>query len=176
MWAGAIWNVEVLDYGVLGIVVFGVSFGQAVMVILAGNTSYVLTGLASLQGPNAGTTTFGVSRAAFGPNGNRVPSLFNWVTQVGFEVEGIALIVFAAIALAGEAGLHAVPSWLKAVFLVSAVSVQAVRPVLRHAAGLRGLRYLAVPFMGPFVILAGDLAPRAHPPAQPPHPGGAARL
>jgi len=25
-----------------------------------------------------------------------VPSLFNWVTQVGFEIEGVALIVFAA--------------------------------------------------------------------------------
>jgi len=48
MWAGAIWNVEFLVYGVLGIVVFGLSFGQALVVILAGNLSYVLTGLASL--------------------------------------------------------------------------------------------------------------------------------
>ncbi len=79
---------------------------QALLVIGVGNLSYALTGLASLQGPRAGTTSFGVSRAAFGPNGNRVPSLFNWVTQVGFEIEGIALIVFAAIALAHQAGLH----------------------------------------------------------------------
>src|SRR5215470_14659115 len=81
MWAGAIWNVEFLVYGVLGIVVFGLSFAQAVVVILVGNASYVLTGLASLQGPKAGTTTFGISRAPFGLKGNRVPSLFNWVTQ-----------------------------------------------------------------------------------------------
>ena len=162
MWAGAIWNVEFLVYGVLGIVVFGLSFGQAVVVILAGNTSYVLTGLASLQGPKAGTTTFGVSRAAYGPNGNRVPSLFNWATQVGFEVEGIALIVFAAIALAGEAGLHAVPSRLKAVFLVSAVAVQAVLPVLGHAAVLRVLKYLAFPFVVLFVIMAVLVGSKFH--------------
>jgi NCS1 family nucleobase:cation symporter-1 len=46
MWAGAIWNVEFLVYGVLGIVVFGLSFTQAVAVIVAGNVSYMLTGLA----------------------------------------------------------------------------------------------------------------------------------
>ncbi len=42
------------------------------------------------------------------------------MTQVGFEIEGVALIVFAAISLAGEAGLHAVPDWLKAAFLAVA--------------------------------------------------------
>jgi NCS1 family nucleobase:cation symporter-1 len=163
MWAGAIWNVEFLVYGVLGIVVFGLSFIQAVAVILVGNVAYVLTGLASLQGPRAGTTCFGVSRAPFGPNGNRVPSLFNWLTQVGFEIEGVALIVFAAIALAGEAGLHAVPTWLKAVFLVSAVAVQAVLPLLGHAAVLRVLKILALPFVVLFTIMAALVASRFHP-------------
>jgi nucleobase:cation symporter-1, NCS1 family len=154
MWAGAIWNVEFLVYGVLGIVVFGLSFTQAVIVIVAGNVSYLLTGLASLQGPQAGTTCFGISRAPFGPKGNRVPSLFNWVTQVGFEIVGVALIVFAAISLAGEAGLRTVPDWLKAVFLVAAVAVQAVLPLLGHAAVLRVLKYLALPFVVLFSIMA----------------------
>src|SRR5260370_3076579 len=131
MWAGAIWNVEFLVYGVLAIVVFGLSFTQALLIILVGNLSYVLTGLVSLQGPRAGTTAFGISRAPFGPNGNRVPSLFNWVTQVGFEIEGIALIVFAAIARAGQAGMKSVPTGLKLVFLVAAVAIQAVLPLLR---------------------------------------------
>lgn len=163
MWAGAIWNVEFVVYGVLGIVVFGLSFTQAVVVILIGNTTYVLTGLASLQGPRAGTTAFGVSRAPFGINGNRVPSLFNWLTQVGFETEGLALIVFAAIALAGEAGLHAVPTWVKAVFLVAAAAVQAVLPLLGHAAVLRVLRILALPFIVLFGIMAAFAASRYHP-------------
>src|SRR6266851_3315024 len=95
MWAGAVWNVEFVIYGALAVVVFGLSFAQAVIVILVGNVFYLLTGLASLQGPAAGTTTFAISRAAFGPRGNKMPSLFNWMTQVGFEIEGIALIVFA---------------------------------------------------------------------------------
>ena len=165
MWAGAIWNVEFLVYGVLGVVVFGLSFGQALAAILAGNLTYVLTGLASLQGPRAGTTTFGVSRAPFGPNGNRVPSLFNWVTQVGFEIEGVALIVFAAIALAGQAGLTTVPDWLKVVFLLVAIAIQAVLPLLGHAAVLRVLKYLSLPFAALFVIMAVLVGAKFHAPA-----------
>jgi purine-cytosine permease-like protein len=97
MWAGAVWNVEFLIYGTLAVLVFGLSFAQAVVIILIGNLFYVLTGLASLQGPRAGTTTFAISRAPFGRGGNRMPSFFNWVTQVGFEIEGIALVVFVGI-------------------------------------------------------------------------------
>lgn len=160
MWAGAIWNVEFLVVGVLGVVVFGLSLTQAIVVIIAGNLSYLLTGLASLQGPRAGTTCFAVSRAPFGPKGNRVPSLFNWITQVGFETEGISLIVFSAITLAAETGLNPVPTWLKAVFLVVAVAAQAVLPLLGHAAVLRVLRLLAVPFVVLFTVMAAYVAHR----------------
>jgi nucleobase:cation symporter-1, NCS1 family len=162
MWAGAIWNVEFLFYGVLGVVLFGLSFTQAVAMIVVGNLFYVLTGLSSLQGPSAGTTAFGVSRASFGPNGNRVPSLFNWVTQVGFEIEGIAFIVFAAIALAGEAGMKSVPTGLKVAFLILAVAIQAVLPTLGHAAVLKVLRWLALPFVVLFAIMTGFVVNRYH--------------
>lgn len=153
MWAGAVWNVEYLVYGTLAVVVFQLSFAQSVVVILIGNLSYTLTGLASLQGPQAGTTTFAISRAPFGPRGNKLPSFFNWMTQVGFEIEGIALIVFAAILLASKAGFAA-GTTLKIVFIITAVAIQAVLPVLGHAAVLRVLRYLAIPFVVLFVIMA----------------------
>jgi purine-cytosine permease-like protein len=153
MWAGAVWNVEFLIYGCLAVLVFGLSFAQAVVVVLLGNLSYLLTGLASLQGPQAGTTTFAISRAAFGPNGNRLPSFFNWVTQVGFEIEGIALIVFAAITLSLRAGFAAgTPA--KVIFIVAAVAIQAVLPLLGHTAVLKVLRWLAIPFVILFVIMA----------------------
>jgi nucleobase:cation symporter-1, NCS1 family len=154
MWAGAVWNVEFVVYGALAVVAFGLSFAQAVVIIVIGNLFYVLTGLASLQGPQAGTTAFGVSRASFGPNGNRLPSFFNWVTQVGFEIEGIALVVFAAILLTSKAGFTAgVPA--KVIFILIAVAIQAVLPVLGHAAVLKVLRWLAIPFVVLFAVLAG---------------------
>ena len=154
MWAGAVWNVEFVVYGALAVVVFGLSFAQAVVVIVIGNLFYTLTGLASLQGPQAGTTAFGVSRAPFGPNGNRLPSFFNWVTQVGFEIEGIAFIVFAAILLTSKAGFTAGVA-AKVIFIILAVAIQAVLPLLGHAAVLKVLRWLAIPFVILFAIMAG---------------------
>ncbi len=153
MWAGAVWNVEFVVYGALAVVVFGLSFAQAVIVILIGNLFYLLTGLASLQGPQAGTTTFAISRAAFGPRGNKLPSFFNWVTQVGFEIEGIALIVFAAILLASKAGFTAGTA-AKVIFIILAVAIQAVLPLLGHAAVLKVLRWLAIPFVILFAVMA----------------------
>lgn len=153
LWAGAVWNVEFLIYGTLGVLVFGLSFAQAVVVILIGNLFYLLTGLASLQAPQAGTTTFAISRAPFGQNGNRMPGVFNWVTQVGFEIEGIALVVFAGIALAARAHFSAgVPA--KAAFVIVAVAIQAVLPALGHAAVLKVLKWLTFPFVVLFVIMA----------------------
>jgi NCS1 family nucleobase:cation symporter-1 len=153
MWAGAVWNVEFVVYGALAVVVFGLSFAQAILVILIGNLFYFLTGLASLQGPQTGTTTFAISRASFGPNGNRLPSFFNWVTQVGFEIEGIALVVFAAILLSSKAGFTAgTPA--KVIFIILAVAIQAVLPWLGHAAVLKVLRLLAIPFVILFAVMA----------------------
>jgi NCS1 family nucleobase:cation symporter-1 len=153
MWAGAVWNVEFLIYGAIAVVFLGLSFAQAVVIILIGNLFYLLTGLASVQGPQAGTTTFAISRASFGPRGNKLPSFFNWVTQVGFEIEGIALIVFAAILLASKAGFSAGTA-AKVVFIIVAVAIQAVLPLLGHAAVLRVLRWLAIPFIVLFAVMA----------------------
>ena len=161
MWAGAVWNVEFLVYGTLIVAIFGLSFAQAVPVIIVGNLFYLLTGLASLQGPLAGTTAFGVSRAPFGPRGNRVPSLFNWVTQVGFEIEGIALVVLAVVALLAKGGISA-GDGLKAVLIIAAVLVQAMLPFFGHEAMLKVLRWLTYPFIVLFVVMAIITAGKVH--------------
>jgi hypothetical protein len=113
----------------------------------------VLTGLASLQGPQAGTTAFAISRAPFGPRGNKLPSFFNWITQVGFEILGITLIVFAGILLAAKAGFAAGTA-AKVIFIILAVAIQAVLPLLGHAAVLRVLKWLAIPFVVLFAVMA----------------------
>jgi len=167
MWAGASWNVEFVVYGAVAIVVYGLSFVQAVVVILIGNLSFLLTGLASVQGPQAGTTAFGVSRAAFGPNGNRLPSFFNWVTQVGFEVVGISLIVFAGILLTSKAG-YTSGTPAKIIVIVLAVAIQAVLPLLGHAAVVKVLRWLALPFVVLFAVMAALTTSKVNL-TQPPH-------
>jgi len=152
LWAGAIWNVEFLVYGAL-IMSFGFSFTQAVAAILIGNLSYLFLGLASLQGPATGTTAFGVSRAPFGVNGNKVPSLFNWITQVGFEIEGIVLVVLVVEAMLSHVGVSA-GAGIKAVLIVGAVGVQFVMPFLGHATITRVLRFLSYVFIVVFAVMA----------------------
>jgi NCS1 family nucleobase:cation symporter-1 len=160
LWSGAIWNVEFVVYGALMLYI-GLSFWQAVAAILIGNLMYGLLGYASLWGQETGTTAFMVSRAPFGRNGNRAPSLFNWITQVGFEVEGIALVVLFVLAMfAHEHG--SVNAAGKAVIIVLAVLVQFIMPFLGHATIKTILRYLSYVFVVVFVVMAILVIPHAH--------------
>ena len=129
--------------------------------IVLGNLSYLITGVGSLQGPRAGTSVFAITRAAFGPNGARLVSVFNWITQVGYETEGLALVVLAGLALAAKAGMHS-STGLKVVLIVVAAAIQLVLPLFGHRAMLRVLRMLVGPFVVLFILLAIFALPKAH--------------
>jgi purine-cytosine permease-like protein len=151
MWAGALFNVEYVVYGAL-IMSFGLRFWQAALVVAVGNLSYLIAGLGSLQGPRAGTAAFTINRAPFGPNGARIIAVFNWMTQVGFEVEGLALVVLAGLALFGKAGVGSSTA-LKVGLIVAAAAVQLVLPLFGHRAMLRVLRMMVAPFVVLFIVL-----------------------
>jgi nucleobase:cation symporter-1, NCS1 family len=160
MWAGSSVQFEYFVYGAV-LMTFGFSFGQALALILIGNLSYLLLGLCSLQGPDTGTTVFIINRASYGTNGSRLIALFNWLTQVGFESEGLTLIVLASVALAAKAGLHAgTPA--KVAFIVGAAVIQAILPMFGHAAVLKVLKFLVAPFVVIYAILAALTLHRAH--------------
>ncbi|MCU4186033.1 cytosine permease [Acidiferrimicrobium sp. IK] len=161
MWAGSSVQFEYLVYGAV-LMTFGLSFGQAVVCIVVGNLSYVLLGLCSLQGPVAGTTVFTINRASFGPNGSRLMALLNWATQVGFETEGLTLIVLAAVALSAKAGWSAGTGG-KIIFIVAAAAIQTVLPFLGHATVVKALRAMIAPFCVIYVILAALTLGKANP-------------
>jgi len=160
MWAGASVQVEYFIYGAI-LMTFGFTFWQAVSVIIIGNLSFFFLGLMSLQGPQAGTTVFGTNRAAYGPNGSRLIAFFNWLTQLGFEVEGIILIVGAALVLTVKAGFTPGDP-AKVIFVIVAVAIQAVLPFLGHATIVRVLRWLTIPFVAIFAIMLGFTIPHVH--------------
>lgn len=169
LWAGATWNVEFVVYGAL-MLLFGLTFWQAILAILVGNAIYTFLGYASLWGPATGTTAFMVSRAPFGRNGNRIPSIFNWITQVGFEVEGVALVVLFVMAMFRHEG-GSVNAAGKAIIIILAVVVQFVMPFLGHATIQTILKYLSYIFIPVFVIMAILVIPHAHLSAiKPTHP------
>jgi purine-cytosine permease-like protein len=160
MWAGASVQIEYFIYGAI-LMTFGLTFAQVLVVIVLGNLSYFLLGLCSLQGPQTGTAVFAINRAPFGPNGSRPISLFNWVTQIGFEVEGLILIVGAALVLMIKAGfLPGDPA--KVVLVILAVAIQAILPLLGHAAIVKTLRLLIVPFVILFGVMLAFAIPHAH--------------
>ena len=154
MWAGAKFqHVEYFVYGVLLITIFGIDFPQAIIATVLGNLSFLLLGFASLEGPQTGTTVFAINRAPFGPNGSRLLAFFNWLTQVGFETEGLILIVFAGEILTVKAGF--VPGdTAKVIFVIAGVAVQLFLPLLGHATIVKVLRLLILPFVVLYAVLA----------------------
>jgi NCS1 family nucleobase:cation symporter-1 len=160
MWAGASVQVEYFAYGAI-LMTFGFTFAQALSLIIIGNISYLLLGLSSLQGPDAGTTVFAINRAAYGPNGSRPISFFNWVTQIGFEVEGLILIVGAGLVLDIKAGFTP-GNTTKVVLVIVAVLIQGILPFLGHSTILKTLRALIIPFVILFAVLLGFAIPHAN--------------
>jgi nucleobase:cation symporter-1, NCS1 family len=160
LWAGGVFNVEYLFYGTL-IMTFGLTVIQAIIAILVGNLFYVLLGFASLQGPKTGTTAFMVSRAPFGQNGNRPVALFNWITQVGFEIEGVYFVVATVILLFSLHGTT-LGTAAKVVVIIVAALLQMILPLLGHATISKILRYLAYIFIVFFAVLAGFTFQRLH--------------
>jgi NCS1 family nucleobase:cation symporter-1 len=152
MWAGSALNVEYFIYGAL-LMGFGFSFPVALSLIVIGNLSFFLLGVASLQGPTAGTTAFTITRASFGTKGSRIMAFFNWITQLGFETEGLILIVGAAIVLSEFMGFQ-VGKPAKVIFIVLAAGLQAVMPYFGHATMIKVLRALIIPFGVIFLAFA----------------------
>jgi len=159
MWAGASVQIEYFIYGAV-LMTFGFTFAQALSIIIIGNISYFLLGLCSLQAPQTGTTVFAINRAGYGPNGSRLISFFNWLTQIGFEVEGLILIVGAALVLQTKAGF-AGGTPAKVIFVIVAVVIQGVLPFLGHATILKTLRWLVIPFVILFAVMLGYAIPHA---------------
>ena len=160
MWAGVSVQIEYFIYGAI-LMTFGLTFAQVVIIIVLGNLSYFLLGLCSLQGPNTGTTVFGTNRAAFGPNGSRPISFFNWITQIGFEVEGLILIVGVGLVLMVKSGISPGDP-AKILLVVAAVLIQGILPFLGHAAIVKTLRWLVVPFVILFAVMLGFAIPHAN--------------
>ncbi len=160
MWAGALFNVEYVVYGAL-IMSFGLRFWQAAVVVVVGNLSYIITGLGSLQGPRAGTAAFTINRAPFGPVGAKLIAGFNWITQVGYEIEGLALVVLAGLALFNKAGVGS-STPLKIGLIIVAALVQLTLPLFGHKAMLRTLRLMVIPFIVLFIVFTALSIGKVH--------------
>src|SRR5215469_8234856 len=92
-------NISVLGLGYGAYVLEGgVSFWQACVAGLIGIVvSFLLVGFIAVAGKRGSAPTLVLSRAAFGVQGNKLPSLVSWLLNVGWE---IILVVLATLATA----------------------------------------------------------------------------
>jgi purine-cytosine permease-like protein len=103
-WFGANVSVFGLSYGsfLLG---FGISFWQATIVGVLGIViSFLLCGFISLAGKRGSAPTMVLSRAMFGVDGNRLPSLLSWLLTVGWETVLTSLAVLATATVFTQLG------------------------------------------------------------------------
>jgi NCS1 family nucleobase:cation symporter-1 len=90
-------NVSVLGipYGAY-LLSFHVSFWQGLIVGIIGIViSFGLCGIVAIAGKRGSAPTMVLSRAAFGVNGNRIPSVLSWILTVGWETVLTSLAVLA---------------------------------------------------------------------------------
>ena len=96
-WFAANISVLGLSYGAY-VLDFGISFWQACLAGLIGIVvSFLLVGFIAVAGKRGSAPTLVLSRAAFGVQGNKLPSLVSWILNVGWE---IVLTVLATLATA----------------------------------------------------------------------------
>src|ERR1700744_1375185 len=96
-WFAANISVLGISYGafVLG---FGISFWQALIVGVVGIVlSFLACGFISVAGKRGSAPTMVLSRAAFGVNGNKLPTAISWLLTVGWET---VLVILATLATA----------------------------------------------------------------------------
>ena len=160
MWLGGNLNVFYVVNGAV-VISMGLSFAQSLLAIIVGNLAFLAVGFASMQGPRTGTSTFAVSRASYGPNGGRFLAFLNWVTCIGFEASGLALVVLAALAICSRAGAGE-STWLKVILILAASAIQAVLPLLGHRAILLTQRRLAWLSTVLFIVMAILVGPKVH--------------
>lgn len=160
MWAGGLCNVLPIVFGGL-LPLLGLSFGQAVAAVIIGNVTWIMVGFASQSGPDAGTTVFMISRAPYGPSGNRPVGVCNWLMLLGYEASFMIIIVQAGLALLVKAGLDPGDAGKTLVILAGGVLIPIIA-LYGHATVVKALGWAAIPFFAVFVVLAIWVLPKTH--------------
>jgi nucleobase:cation symporter-1, NCS1 family len=96
-WFAANISVLGLSYGAFELS-FGISFVQALIVGVVGIVvSFLACGFIAVAGKRGSAPTMVLSRAAFGVNGNKLPTVVSWLLTVGWET---VLVILATLATA----------------------------------------------------------------------------
>ncbi|WP_030987885.1 purine-cytosine permease family protein [Streptomyces sp. NRRL WC-3744] len=153
VWAAA--NVNYLNLLVGGaLVLMGLSFWQAVAVIVIGNLFWLLTGYLAISGPAAGAPSEVITRAVYGIRGNRVNNaVTGWLISVCYFALNLAAAASAAFALVHRTGLP-LNTGVKAAVVVVIAALTLAISVYGHALIVRLYLPITLALTAVFTVVA----------------------
>lgn len=159
-WAGSNLSLFGVAFGVyivgLGLGVFPAIITGAVGYLL----SFGLVGLVAVAGTRSGVPTMTLGRAAFGYQGNKLPAVLSYVSNVGWETVLVTLSAQGGAAILGRLAPGLNPTVATAAcFAVAALVVIAVG-VFGHAMIMMVQRYLTYAFVVLTVVYMALMAPK----------------
>jgi purine-cytosine permease-like protein len=174
VWFAANISILGLPLGATLVALRSLNLWQALIVGVIGSFgSFALVGLISVAGKRGGAPSMTLSRAAFGPRGNKGPTLVSWLSRVGWETVNTTTAAFALLALLDIAfGWHSTTVLTVITILVFVAATLAVSG-LGHATLLIIQKWATYVFGALNVVVAGFLIDRinwhavAHAPAAP---------
>ncbi|WP_052230318.1 cytosine permease [Streptomyces sp. CT34] len=152
----------------------GLNPWQAVVTGVIGYVlSFVLVGVVSIAGARTGAPTMAIGRASFGRQGNKLPTLFSYVSNVGWETVLVALSSLGGAAIlarvspevfARPGGRTPTTGAQALCFAVTAVSVVVVG-IYGHALIMKVQTYVTAAITTTTVVYVVLMAGRVHPSA-----------
>ncbi|MGA4845045.1 purine-cytosine permease family protein [Streptomyces sp. G5(2025)] len=159
LWFGSNLTFTYVINGALA-VSFGLSFWQAVTVVVIGGLSFFVISAAGLSGIRTGTATLVISRAAFGVLGNFPAGLLNWVVSIGYTVVNTVVGTLALEVLLTDLGLAAGHT-ARALALAVTLAMTFAVAMWGHATVQLAERWLAYVLAAGFGVLLLLLLPGA---------------
>ncbi len=156
-WFAANVSIFAVSYGAF-LFDFGISFWQATVVAIVGIVvSFLFCGFISLAGKRGSAPTLTLSRAPFGVQGNKLPSVIAWIITVGWETVLATLAVLATTTVLGALGLDTGPV-TKVIALIVIVAliigggifgftlIMRMQTIITIVTGLLTIMYIALVF------------------------------
>jgi purine-cytosine permease-like protein len=174
-WTAANVSFFTISYGVF-VVGLGLSWWQGVIAVLVGMAlSYPVVGIVALAGTRGSAPTLVLSRAAFGFHGNKLPTLFVYLSLVGWETVSVALGALATkgILVRINPGLGTTPAL--AVGFAITVALSVVLGVYGYDAIMRVQKWITLIVAVMTVVYVVLIVPKLNF-ATPSHAGGFALL
>jgi NCS1 family nucleobase:cation symporter-1 len=137
IWAGANIGILGVTYGAFLIVFYSLNLVQGIIAAVLGAVlGFLLVGCVGLAGKRAGAPTLVISRAAFGVDGNYLPSAISYLSFIGWEIVVTTLAVLATETVLQRLGLNGGDTAIAISFVIIA-AIGIVVSLLGHATILK---------------------------------------